>query len=423
MASAQLQFGSPERTPFPTNYDPTQLAQALRNVTWCRDNMHGIGVCADTVLNGDAVRVSLGYAMLNRLGDSSPGAHLKEVSYLQVFNILSDQGEKRLQRLYLDYYPAVVANHGSSGALANQFVTKCAGLFEQTLPTAEKLPVIAASLSHQSLFGTHKGSQSVRVAAWKDVLTNAALTHVTIGVPEAEVLVLLAAPGQQPGAAAFTAFRALIDPITNPKIGAATGATQIPLYQEAVKSYQDGWKKLDEAIIYNLDEFFGMSAYNAKSYRAFMTMHLYSKIKIPVENVHFPSELTSKTYSQEIAAMGNLDLCIGGIGHNGHFGFNEPGSKFTSRTRCVSLDQTSRQHLAKDFGSIEAAPERAFTLGIADVLESGAIMQIAGVEKLNALKRSILGPISEDCPSSILRTHPNFLLVVDEATANGLRVN
>ena len=421
MASAQFQFGSPATTPFPTNFQAAQLEQALRSVKWCQDNMHGTGVCADTVLNQAAVRVSLGYAMLSRLGETSPGAHLKEVAYLQVFSILNDQGERKLQRLYLDYHPAVVPNHGSNGALADRFVTKCAGLFEQTLPVAEKLPVIAASLSHQSLFGASDRSQTVRVAGWRDVLAAARLTHLSILTPAAEVVMLIAEPAQQPGAAAFTALRALIDPITNPIIGLATGSTQIPLYEEAVKNHQAGWTKLDQAIIYNLDEFAGMSSYNSRSYRAFMTRHLYGKINIAEANTHFPTELTSKTYSQMIAAAGHLDLCVGGIGLNGHFAFNEPGSSFASRTRCVTLDQTSRQQLAKDFGSIEAAPERAFTLGLADTLESGAIMQIAGPEKLNILKRSLFGPIGEDCPSSILRTHPNFLLVVDQASAHALQ--
>ena len=420
MASLQTQFGNPDVAPFPVGFDAALLKRALANVAWCKDQMHGTGICADTQLNGQAVRISLGYAMLNRLGDLSAGAHLKEVSYLEVFEIINEHGQKKLLRLYLDYSPRTLANHGSTGALAQQFVAPCETLLNTALPMAEKLPIAQPSLSHESLKVGEGVNRAARVAAWRDLLVKEGLNHILLNVPEGQVPILIANQGQAPGAAAFAAIRALIDSIPNPLIAPATGATQIPLLQELVRAYQAGWKKIDEAITYNLDEFLGLSARNPQSYQAFMAKHLFDHVNIPLENIHFPNEQNSKRYSQEIATLGHLDLCIGGLGHNCHFGFNEPGSPFNSRTRCVYLDQVTRQHLLKDFRSIERVPEKAFTIGLADVLESGAIIMIAGPDKLAALKQTCFGPISEKFPSAILRTHPNFLLVVDQDTAAAL---
>ena len=47
-------------------------------------------------------------------------------------------------------------------------------------------------------------------------------------------------------------------------------------------------------------------------------------------------------YEREIAAAGGLDLCVLGIGGNGHIAFNEPGSPFDSRTRVVDLAEETR---------------------------------------------------------------------------------
>lgn len=418
--SAMQQFDQPTLHPFPSDFDASALRQALKNVTWYSDRSYGTGVCADTTFNHQAVRISLGYAMANRLGDKSAGAHLKEVSYLEVSQIANSNGETVLHRMYIDVSPATNAKNGSDGKLAEHFVNMCARLLEENLEPAKKLRVERKSHTHATLVDEKISNRTSRVMSWRDLLKSEAIAFKSLKVAEGEVTVLVAAPGQAPGEAAFKALKAQLDPIDSPVIAPATGKTQIPLLAAWVKAYQEGWKKVDQSKTFNLDELLGVSSHNRKSFQAFMARHLFDHVNIPDENIHFPTEQTSKTYSQEIANAGHLDLCLGGIGENGHFAFNEPGSAFTSRTRCVHLDHSTRQRMIAEFGSLELTPERAFTIGWADILESASIMMIAGIDKLEILKKMLFGPISENCPSSILRTHPNFLLVLDSDTFDKL---
>ena len=77
-----------------------------------------------------------------------------------------------------------------------------------------------------------------------------------------------------------------------------------------------------------------------------------------------------------IAVAGGLDLCLLGIGGNGHIAFNEPGSSFDSRTRVVALADDSRAAVAGAFGG-EAVPTRALTMGIATILAARRCVLLA----------------------------------------------
>ena len=65
-----------------------------------------------------------------------------------------------------------------------------------------------------------------------------------------------------------------------------------------------------------------------------------------------------------IIEAGGIDLQILGIGNNGHIGFNEPGSSIHSRTRLVTLDNSTRIANAYEFANISEVPRLAITMGI-----------------------------------------------------------
>ena len=102
-----------------------------------------------------------------------------------------------------------------------------------------------------------------------------------------------------------------------------------------------------------------------------------------------------------------IDLCILGIGSNGHIAFNEPGSSFLSRTRVVNLDEQTIQDNSRFFGSVEDTPKQAITMGLGTIMESKRIiLLVQGKKKI--LDKAMFGEITEDIPASILQTHDNM---------------
>ncbi|MDD5700037.1 MAG: glucosamine-6-phosphate deaminase [Candidatus Nanoarchaeia archaeon] len=182
-------------------------------------------------------------------------------------------------------------------------------------------------------------------------------------------------------------------------LGLATGSTMIPLYRKLVQLYKKGEIDFSKIKTFNLDEYT-----RSKIFHKYMNKHLFSKVNIKKQNAHFPSSNT-KDYENEIKKAGGIDLCILGIGKNGHIAFNEPGSSFQSITRKV----------------ITADSRHAYSIGIKTIMSSKKIILLAfGKEKANAVFKSLRGDVTEDVPASVLRKHKDAAFILDKAAASKL---
>jgi len=109
-------------------------------------------------------------------------------------------------------------------------------------------------------------------------------------------------------------------------------------------------------------------------------------------------------------------LQVLGIGHNGHIGFNEPGTPADSRTQAVTITERTRQANARFFDSIDDVPTRAITMGIQTILESRELLLLAnGADKAQILAAALRGPVTVDNPASFLQRHPRLTVVCDAA--------
>ena len=121
-------------------------------------------------------------------------------------------------------------------------------------------------------------------------------------------------------------------------------------------------------------------------------------------------------YDKLVADMGYADLQLLGIGRNGHIGFNEPDTCFTAETHVVDLTQSTIDANARFFETIDDVPRQALTMGVGCIMKARRILIIAtGADKADALYAAFCGPITPDCPASILQLHPDVVLVADEA--------
>ena len=181
-----------------------------------------------------------------------------------------------------------------------------------------------------------------------------------------------------------------------------TGSTPLGLYKELVSRELD-WGAV---MTYNLDVYI-MNPDHPQSYQTFMRKNLFDKINIHPSNCQYPDRNT-QSYEQRLKGI-PADLCILGIGTNGHIAFNEPGSSFDSRTRVVVLDEQTIKDNSRFFDSIEDVPTQAITMGLGTIMDSKRIVLIAqGKKKKDILDKAMFGRITEDIPASILQTHPNM---------------
>jgi len=175
---------------------------------------------------------------------------------------------------------------------------------------------------------------------------------------------------------------------------------------------------------FNLDEYVGLPRAHPQSYYTFMHRHLYSLVDLAPENCHIPDGMAldpdaeCDRYEESLRQAGGLDVVVLGIGHNGHIGFNEPGSPWAGRTRRVPLADATREANARFFGSIDAVPREALTMGIGTILEARQILLLAsGEAKAEIIRRTLEGEPDEQVPATALQRHPNVTVLLDTAAA------
>lgn len=220
----------------------------------------------------------------------------------------------------------------------------------------------------------------------------------------------------------------LIKKRVNPVLGLATGSTPIKLYQELVKSHQNGQLDFSEVTTFNLDEYHNIDESNAQSYRSFMKENLFDYINIDQDKTYLPTcdnnqnpRLQGLIYDEKIDEAGGIDLQILGIGANGHIGFNEPSSSLTSRTRLKTLTEQTLLDNSRLFKADEYQPTTAMTMGISTILDAKFVLLMAtGKNKAQAIKDMVSGPVSAMCPASALQLHENAVIIIDEDAASEL---
>ena len=210
--------------------------------------------------------------------------------------------------------------------------------------------------------------------------------------------------------------------LENPVLGLATGSTPEGLYQRIIEKYEQKEISFQNAMTFNLDEYVGLAKEDPNSYYYYMNEKLFKHIDIPKERIHLPNgtaadlEKECNDYEQLIHAQNHIDLQLLGLGVNGHIGFNEPGTPFSSRTSVVDLVESTINANSRFFDSIEDVPTQAISMGIKTIMESQEIILLAsGESKAEAIARLINGEVSEDFPASILKNHKRVTVIADEA--------
>ncbi|HET6994350.1 MAG TPA: glucosamine-6-phosphate deaminase [Chitinophagaceae bacterium] len=215
-------------------------------------------------------------------------------------------------------------------------------------------------------------------------------------------------------------------------LGLATGSTPRSLYAELVRMHKKEKLSFKHVVTFNLDEYYPIDNNALQSYNRFMRTHLFNHVDINPKNIHIPNGEISKEdikahcldYERKIQQAGGIDLQILGIGNNGHIGFNEPGSSIHSKTRLITLDNSTRIANSYEFANISQVPRLAITMGISTILKSKKIILMGwGQAKAPVIKKAVEDDDTEFVPASLLQGHDDITFVVDEAAAAELTRN
>lgn len=206
----------------------------------------------------------------------------------------------------------------------------------------------------------------------------------------------------------------------------ATGASQFEMLNYLVLESGIDWSRV---TMFHLDEYIGIDDQHPASFRKYLRERFVKQVP-QLAAVHFirgdapdPEEECDRV--SDLIEEHPIDVALIGIGENGHLAFNDPPADFEIEDPyiVVELDEgCRRQQLGEGwFPDLESVPETAISMSIAHILKSKfLIVSVPDERKSRAVRQAIKGPMTPDCPASILRIHPNCDLHLDEASASRL---
>lgn len=176
---------------------------------------------------------------------------------------------------------------------------------------------------------------------------------------------------------------------------------------------------------FHLDEYIGLPADAPQRFAQYLHDHLFSRVEMGRVHLIDPGAEPAaecQRYSALLAAHPLHIACVG-IGENGHLAFNDPPvADFADpvAAKVVELEQRCRQQQVNDgcFPSLTEVPTHAITMTIPAIMAAQSILcMVPGVTKQEAVKRTLSGSISTECPATVLRRHPAACLYLDRDAA------
>jgi glucosamine-6-phosphate deaminase len=205
------------------------------------------------------------------------------------------------------------------------------------------------------------------------------------------------------------------------RVVAATAASQLDFQRELVRADFVDWSRVE---LFQLDEYIGLPDGHPASFRAMLRANLAEPAGITrVHAIEGGDPALARDAMNRRIAGAPLDLAVLGIGENAHLAFNDPPADFETRQPyiVVALDEACRQQQVGEgwFARLEDVPTTAVSMSIREMLSAREIVVVVpDRRKAEAVRAALEAAVSPAVPASILRTHPNATLYLDEAAAS-----
>lgn len=195
----------------------------------------------------------------------------------------------------------------------------------------------------------------------------------------------------------------------------ATGNSTTLTYKKVVERKKQF--STEHLKVVKLDEWGGIPLDFPQTCETYLWNHLLRPLHISEEQfIGFNSDADPleecRRVQERLDQEGPIDLCILGIGLNGHIAFNEPAAYLQPHCHVAKLSEKALNHpMAKEMG---ARPTYGLTLGMADILNSKEILiLISGASKAEITRDFMQRKISTELPASFLWLHPRVHCMVD----------
>lgn len=204
----------------------------------------------------------------------------------------------------------------------------------------------------------------------------------------------------------------------------ATGASQFEMLGELVKAGVD-WSKV---TVFHLDEYIGIPESHPASFRKYLKERFVELAKpaafYAIDGEVDPQEECARL--NRIIRKHKIDVAFVGIGENGHLAFNDPPADFDTHDPfiVVELDEACRRQQMGEgwFPTLEDVPQKAISMSIRQIMKSKTIIcSVPDGRKARAVRNSLEEPVSQLVPASILTTHKDAYLYLDQKSASLLK--
>lgn len=248
-----------------------------------------------------------------------------------------------------------------------------------------------------------------------------------VGTLKIEIYPDSQAAGEAASLAAATEIRRLAERSGDIGVIFATGASQIPTLRALTSIAGLPW---DRIVGFHMDEYENLPLDHPASFRRYLRERLTSRVSMKqfneIDGTLDDPEQLCVDYAGLLRAA-NPQVCLLGIGENGHLAFNDPPvADFNDPQdmKIVVLDDVCRQQQFAEgwFESLDAIPKRAATLTIPALFRvPKLIASVPGSRKAQIVHRTLTEPITTACPATLMRTHPDCTVYLDKDSAAELQ--
>ncbi len=202
------------------------------------------------------------------------------------------------------------------------------------------------------------------------------------------------------------------------RIMIATGNSQLDVSEALVRQNID-WQAVD---VFHMDEYVGIPAAHPSSFRRWIKTRIVDQVH--PRSIHY-LQGDAQDLSSEIERYAKLlesepvDLAFVGFGENGHIAFNDPPTadfEDPDTVKRVQLDEACRMQQAGEghFPHLDSVPREALTVTCSALLRIAHwVSCVPEGRKASAVQCALKGPISNSCPASAVRLHPDATVYLD----------
>jgi glucosamine-6-phosphate deaminase len=252
------------------------------------------------------------------------------------------------------------------------------------------------------------------------------VTHFNIGNLKLEIHTDKMAAGAAAALAAAAEIWRLAQLRQHIAIIFATGASQLDMLDALTSTPELPWSQVRG---FHLDEYVGLDENHPASFRRYLREKLTQRVAMreffEIDGNAADIDSFCRDYAHRLH-LASPQLCLIGIGENGHLAFNDPleaNFEDPQAIRMVNLDETCRRQQVAEgwFNGLEEVPQHALTVTIPTLLRvPKLIASVPGPRKAQIVRRTLEEPISTNCPSTILRSHHDVTIYLDVDSAAAL---